>query len=95
MASGTGRQVHYAPGILNVDQSNDEIGDQSISQPFLLHQSSELAKPVKSFLKNYANLNAAHVILNISAVSYYAYGKYNNHFKALNKLLLFPFHGFW
>ncbi|WP_394772000.1 hypothetical protein [Mucilaginibacter sp.] len=95
MASKREYRVHCVSDLAGYDSRATGIDDHNLSGPPILSESSGTVKAVKQILVNPANLQDVTVSLNIPEQPGNAYVISGCPFKQFNRLLLFPFHGFW
>lgn len=95
MASKGEYRVHSVPDSAGCDSRATGIDDHNLSVPFILSESSRTVKAFKQILVNPANLQDVTVSLNTPDQPGNTYVVSGCPFKQFNRLLLFPFHGFW
>lgn len=95
MASKRVYRVHSVSDLTGHDSRAIGVGDHSFSGPPMLGEFSRTVKPIKLILVSPANVQDVTLCLNIPDQPGNAYVISGCPFKTFNRLLLFPFHGFW
>jgi hypothetical protein len=95
MASKGEYRVHSVSDFAGNDRWAAGIDDHNFSGPIILNEFSRPAKAIKQILVNPAILHDVNVFLNTPDQPGNDYALSGCPFKKFNRLLLFPFHGFW
>jgi hypothetical protein len=95
MASKREYRVHSVSDLTAHDSRAIGVDDYNLSGPPILSEFSRTAKPIKLILVSPANVYNVTLCLNIPERPGNAYVISGCPFKTFNRLLLFPFHGFW
>ena len=95
MASKREYRVHCVSDLTCHHSRATGIDDHNFSGPPILNEFSRTAKPIKLTLISPANAHEVYLFLNIPDQPVNAYVISGCPFKSFNRLLLFPFHGFW
>lgn len=95
MASKRAYRLHCVSGLAGHNSQAVGVDDHHFSGPSFLSEFPRTAKPIKLILLSPANVHHVTLCLNIPDQPGNAYVISGCPFKNFNRLLLFPFHGFW
>ncbi|MES2426946.1 MAG: hypothetical protein V4560_08220 [Bacteroidota bacterium] len=95
MTSKREYRVHCVSDSTGHDSRSIGVDDHNLSGTPILSEFSRTAKAVKQISVNPANVHDVTLCLNFPDQSENVYTALGCPFKQFNKLLLFPFHGFW
>ena len=95
MASKREYRVHCVSDLAGHASRTIAIDDHNFSGSLILSEFSRTTKPIKLIPVSPANVHDVTLCLNIPELPGNAYVISGCPFKTFNRLLLFPFHGFW
>lgn len=95
MASKREYRVHCVSDLTGHDSLATGVDDHNFMGPPIHSEFSRTVKPIKLILVSPANVHDVTLYLNIPEQPGNAYVISGCPFKTFNRLLLFPFHGFW
>jgi hypothetical protein len=95
MASEKAYRVHCVSDLTGHDCRAAGIDDHNFTGAPVLSEFSRTVKPIKLILVSPANVHNIFFSLDIPEPRVNVYAISGCPFKTFNRLLLFPFHGFW
>jgi hypothetical protein len=87
--------VHFISDLTSYDSRDMGNDDQTFSSTLIFNESSRTAKSAKLILMSPANIHDVTLLLNFPQQPGNVYAIPGAPFKKFNRLLLYPFHGFW